>query len=74
MELLSLKIDKGEKMLIGLDLFLLISIVSAIMIYGTLKEYLDVQTAIYIGLGIGLITIIYIVRSYKKWKKEKMKQ
>jgi len=73
MELLSLKIDKGEKMLIGLDLFLLISIVSAIIIYGTLKEYFDIQTAVYIGLGIGLIAIIYIVRSYKKWKKEKMK-
>ncbi len=73
MERLKLKIniDKDSKRLLIVDLFLLFSIISTGIIFTFLKEYIDVQTSVAVGLIIGLIAMFYLVRSYNKWRKRK---
>jgi len=67
-----IEIEKDTKFLVGLDAFLLITIVSFTIIYELLKDIIDIYGSMYIGLLIGLAGIVGIFRLFQKQKKKKM--
>lgn len=62
---LNMYMDKNTRRLIIIDLYLLISIVSAGVIYAFLSDYILVQSAIVAGFILGFITMFYLVKFYK---------
>jgi len=67
-----IEIEKDTKFLVGLDTFLLITIVSFTIIYEVLRDFIDIYGSVYIGLLIGLAGIVGIFRLFQKQKKKKM--
>jgi len=67
-----IEIEKETKFLVGLDTFLLITIVSFTIIYEMLKDIIDIYGSMYIALLIGLAGIVGIFRLFEKQKKKKM--
>lgn len=67
-----IEIEKDTKFLVGLDTFLLITIVSFVIIYGMLRDLIGIYGSMYIGFLIGLAGIVGIFRLFQKQKKRKM--
>jgi len=67
-----MEIEKDTKFLVGLDAFLLITIVSFTIIYELLKDIIDIYGSMYIGLLIGLAGIVGIFRLFQKQKEKNM--
>lgn len=67
-----MEIEKDTKFLVGLDTFLLITIVSFVIIYGMLRDLIGIYGSMYIGFLIGLAGIVGIFRLFQKQKKKKM--
>lgn len=67
-----IEIEKDTKFLVGLDTFLLITIVSFVIIYGMLRDLIGIYGSMYIGFLIGLAGIVGIFRLFQKQKKKKM--
>lgn len=70
-----IELDKDTKFLVGLDTFLLITIISFVIIYGMLRDLIGIYGSMYIGFLIGVAGIVGIFRLFQKQKdKEMMKK
>lgn len=69
-----IEIEKDTKFLVGLDTFLLITIISFVIIYEMFRDLIGIYESMYIALLIGLAGIVGILRLFQKQKdKEKEK-
>jgi len=66
-----IEIDKNSRRLIILDLYLLFSIISAVIIQEFFKNILQIEFSVVIGLIIGLVAIFYFMRFIKVLSKHK---
>jgi len=64
--LVVLKLDRDMKILLIIDLYLLLSIVSTGIVYFAFQDFIDVQSSVLIGLILGSVGIFYLLRLFRR--------